>query len=125
MKDALNNGTPVVHIEGGGRSTAQRDQAKGSPKMSKINGVMHDFTNKQKRFGWDVAFNPKDGGLQAAITGWSDKVVINAGDYLLLSNGEATTRYRITSIRYYSDPSDMFRAEAEFAPRQSYLSKAN
>ena len=75
----------------------------------------HDYTRRY--LGHDYIFRPKDGGNSASITGWG--CGISNGDYLLLEhpNGGAT-RYRVTSIKYCANPSDMWSAQADFAPRQ-------
>lgn len=45
---------------------------------------------------------------------------VRTGDYLLLPNGDATTRYRIVGeLDNPFDPGDMYFFTAEFAPRES------
>jgi hypothetical protein len=73
----------------------------------------HDYTKRY--WGHDYTFEPVNGGLQARLMGWG--MDIKAGDYLLLQNGDDSTRYQVDSIKYYSDPFDMWSATATFAPR--------
>jgi hypothetical protein len=74
----------------------------------------HTFT---RTWGDDYTFRPVDGteGRQAMITGW--KSGIRAGDYLILQNNAATTRYQVDWVEYERDPVDMFHALIWFAPR--------
>jgi hypothetical protein len=58
-----------------------------------------------------------DGGMRLRIAGWGKG--IKAGDYLILPNGNDTTRYRVEDINYRMDPPDMWFADAVFAPRQA------
>jgi hypothetical protein len=74
----------------------------------------HDYTIR--RWGHDYAITAVNGHT-ITMTGWGEG--IEPGDHLILPNGDATTRYRVTTISYYRDPTDMWRAEAEFAPRRS------
>jgi hypothetical protein len=74
----------------------------------------HDYT--RRTWGHDFSTTAViDGGLRLKLAGWG--FGIKAGDYLLLPNGSATTRYQVESIDYRSDPPDMWFAEAVFAPR--------
>jgi hypothetical protein len=76
----------------------------------------HDFTKQ----GWGYAtsgWNTKDGGLTVSCCGWGRG--ISRGDYILLKNGSADTRYLFEEIEYYRDPSDMWHAKLKFAPRFS------
>lgn len=73
----------------------------------------HDYTNRG--WGHDYIFNPVDGGLRGKISGFG--VGIREGDFLILQNKGDTTRYRVESIKYCSDPKDMWHAEVVFAPR--------
>ena len=73
----------------------------------------HNYTLRY--WGHDYTFDPIDGGQRAHMMGWGRG--IQAGDYLIIQNGQDTTRYQIDSIEYYSDPPDMWSAQAIFAPR--------
>ena len=75
----------------------------------------HDYT--QRTWGHDYTiFNVIDNGQRLRLSGWG--FGIRTGDYLILPNGTATTRYHVDSIDYRMDPRDMWCAEATFAPRQ-------
>ena len=76
----------------------------------------HDYT--RRTWGHDyTTLSVIDGGQRLRLSGWG--LGINAGDYLILPNGNGTTRYRVDSIAYRMDPHDMWFAEATFAPRQT------
>lgn len=76
--------------------------------------MTHDYT--QRGWGHDYAINRViDGGTVLRASGWGSG--ISEGDFLILPNGEATTRYRVESIEYYRDPPDMWSADLWFAPR--------
>jgi hypothetical protein len=81
---------------------------------NKIPPKTYEFT---RMWGDDYNFTPKDGGMTGKIIAWKNG--ISNHDYLILKNGNSTTRYEITSIQYESDPPDMFVAEVKFAPRNS------
>ena len=67
----------------------------------------------------DYAFQPKDGGKQGHIACWSGRTP-REGDYLLLRNGERSTRYRVLDVDLCMnvDPPTMWMADLEFAPRK-------
>ena len=73
----------------------------------------HDYT--VRKWGHDFRHGGprKDGTIQ--ISGWGRG--LQEGGYLILPNGTASTRYRLTRLCYHSDPSDMWTGEVEFAPR--------
>ena len=76
----------------------------------------HDYT--RRTWGHDYTiFNVIDNGQRLRLSGWG--FGIRTGDYLILPNGPATTRYHVDNIDYKTDPSDMWFAEATFAPRQA------
>lgn len=77
----------------------------------------HDYTKDRRGWGHDLIFKPIDGGQQADATGWGSG--IEAGDFMLLSNGNDATRYYVESVTYYRDPPDMWQAKLWFAPRPS------
>lgn len=66
--------------------------------------------------GTDYAFDPRDGGMRGHIACWDGREP-RAGDYLILRNGERSTRYRVTGTAPIFDPPDMWMADLEFAPR--------
>lgn len=45
----------------------------------------------------------------------SDRIEVE--DYLILAEGEGTTRYRVEKVRYPGDPPDQCFVTAVFAPR--------
>lgn len=74
----------------------------------------HDYTKRS--WGHDYTITQVyDGGQRLRLVGWGRG--IKAGDYLLLENDGASTRYQVATVDYYSDPPDMWRMEATFAPR--------
>lgn len=76
----------------------------------------HDYT--RRTWGHDyTTLKVIDGGQRLRLSGWG--LGINSGDYLILLNGNGTTRYRVDSIEYRMDPCDMWFVEATFAPRQA------
>lgn len=76
--------------------------------------MTHDYRNHKRRLGHDLAYNVLPDDCLAA-TGWGHG--LKAGDYILLSNEDSDTRYSIVKIKYYSDPTDMWQAKLQFAPR--------
>ena len=74
----------------------------------------HDYTNR--KWGHDYIFRPINGGMGGSMDGWGFGICRK--DFLLLQNGAKSTRYRVDSISYYSDPPDMWSAEVSFAPRR-------
>lgn len=75
----------------------------------------HDYT--KRGWGHDFTFSPIKGGLEGDMMGWGSG--IRVGDYLIIPNGTSTTRYQVTTIRYFSDPADMWSARVRFAPRRN------
>lgn len=76
----------------------------------------HDYT--RRGWGHDYIFKPIDGGLRAEIFGWGHG--LSDGDYLLLRNGDGSTRYQLDHVEYIGGqggPADQWRAAATFAPR--------
>ena len=84
-------------------------------KTNKSEPKTHDFIDCS--WGHSCSFTPIDKGLKGSIIGHGGG--ISKGDYLLLKNGEHSTRYQVTEISYYSDPTDMFRGKVDFAPRKN------
>jgi hypothetical protein len=66
----------------------------------------------------DHSWRPIDGGQRAHIAAWSGKKP-QPGDYLILANGDRTTRYRVESVDLCMnvDPPTMWTADLTFAPR--------
>jgi hypothetical protein len=75
--------------------------------------VTHDFTRSQ--WGHSLStFKPLPDNKGEAM-GFGDN--IEQGHFLILRNGTSTTRYRVDSIDYFRDPSDMWQAKLSFSPR--------
>ena len=75
----------------------------------------HDYTNT----GWGHDFtvlNIEDNGLSISLAGWG--MGLSDNDFIIIKNGAGTTRYRLDSVEYKSNPSDMWFASASFAPRE-------
>lgn len=66
----------------------------------------------------DYAFRPINGGQHGHIDCWNG-LNPRPGDYLILRNGEQTTRYQVTDVNpcLGVDPPTMWMAGLEFAPR--------
>lgn len=81
-------------------------------------------THDYQRGGWghDYTFTPINGGVKGTATGWGQG--IKKGDFLILRQPPHGTRYKVDSIKYFSDPTDMWSAELTFAPRQGPVSTA-
>lgn len=76
----------------------------------------HDYYSHR---GWGHDYfidHVEDGGIRLRGGGWGSG--IEEGDFLLLRNGAASTRYRVSRIQYMSDPPDMWFATLDFAPRK-------
>ena len=74
----------------------------------------HDYTST----GWGhniTILNIKDDGLSISLVGWG--MGLSDNDYIIIKNGAGTTRYRLDSVEYKRDPTDMWIASASFAPR--------
>jgi hypothetical protein len=80
----------------------------------------YDFGPGRRSYGHDVVIHQVvDGGRELHVSGWGPTFggPIVAGDYLLLPNGEGTTRYQVAGIVPHADPADMWEARLTFAPR--------
>jgi hypothetical protein len=75
----------------------------------------HDYRDRRRCWGHDITYRPINGGQTLSAQGWGRG--LNEGDYILLSNGSADTRYRIGGVRYSLDPEDMWTATLVFDPR--------
>jgi len=74
----------------------------------------HDYTDRY--WGHDYTFRPIDNGVKGELMGWG--MGINSDDYIIIKNGDGSTRYQIDEIKYFADPKDMWKATATFAPRE-------
>ena len=77
--------------------------------------MTHDLSAQSWGNNYNV-LEIQDRGMRVNLVGWCKG--IKSGDYLLLKQGAGTTRYLVDSIRYESDPDDMWFAETSFAPRE-------
>lgn len=78
----------------------------------------HDYRQSARGWGHDYVFRPQDSGKRAHMMGWG--FGIKKGDFILMSNPRSDngeTRYQIESVKYFSDPKDMWSAEVVHAPR--------
>lgn len=77
----------------------------------------HDYTRRY--WGHDFAITQVfDGGQHIKVAAWGEGV--SEGDYLILPNGDATTRYRIGKIkRPVFGPGDQWFADCGFCPRDT------
>lgn len=74
----------------------------------------HDYT--RRHWGHDYGIRKVfSGGQQLEAFGWGSG--ISEGDFLILQNGDGTTRYQVAKIKYELNPRDMWFADLTFAPR--------
>jgi hypothetical protein len=73
---------------------------------------VHDYTRRY--WGKDITYRVVDGQLVGSL--WCPTRV-RVGDFLILANGDSTTRYRLTEVRPAMDPDDMYHFTATFDPR--------
>jgi hypothetical protein len=76
----------------------------------------HDYTKRKRTWGHDIGYRPLPGNRLDAH-GWG--YGLHTGDYILLTNGDSTTRYQVDEIHYKPDPTDMWFATLSFAPREN------
>ena len=83
--------------------------------------MTHDYT--QRCFGHDYTITDvRDQGAEISMMGWGRG--ISEGDYMLIKGQSKEpgvrpdTRYQVKTIRYFSDPPDMWSMTATFAPRE-------
>jgi hypothetical protein len=76
----------------------------------------HDYT--RRCWGHDFAvMRVIDDGQKLRLGGWGHGV--GEGDYLILANGDSSTRYVVEEIEYCADPHDQWFATVRFAPREA------
>lgn len=72
---------------------------------------------------YDYSFTTRDEGQTGGIACWTVPPggKPHAGDWLLLRNGDRSTRYRVTKVDicWNVDPPTMWMADLEFDPRQA------
>jgi hypothetical protein len=68
----------------------------------------------------DYAFVPRDGGMNGTATFWEDQRNLpHVGDYLILRNGDRTSRYEITGEPTGAGDCTMHTFHLRFAPREA------
>ena len=78
---------------------------------------IHDYSGpSQWGHNYEIV-NLSNDGMEVSLVGWG--YGIKNGDYLLLNNGDYSTRYVVDYIKYYINPDDMWSAEASFSPRNT------
>ena len=71
--------------------------------------MTHDYTVSEWGHNYHIT-SIRDGGNSVSLTGWGRG--LKKGDYLILRNGkDDTTRYEISSVKYFSDPDDMWSVD--------------
>ena len=95
---------------------AQTEPAVGASLERRAGPQTHDYTRRTWGHNYSTT-DVIDGGMRLRMAGWGEG--IKAGDYLILPNGDETTRYQVEKIKYRMDPPDMWFADAVFAPRQA------
>lgn len=72
----------------------------------------HDYT--RRAWGHDFSISKIDGDT-ISMSGWG--YGLQEGDYITLPSNKGTSlRYLLTSVKYYSDPPDMWQAVANYRP---------
>lgn len=66
----------------------------------------------------DYSFSPIDSGRRGSVACWNGRAP-REGDYLILRNGERSSRYQVTDVDHCLnvDPATMWMASVTFAPR--------
>ncbi|MEV6580292.1 hypothetical protein AB0M92_19240 [Streptomyces sp. NPDC051582] len=78
----------------------------------------HDFGPGKRCWGHDYSITKVvDSGQRLHVTGWGPRM--KEGDFMLLANRGRETRYRIAAYEPVMDPTDMWHAVLDFAPRQA------
>lgn len=78
--------------------------------------MTHDYTNTG--WGHDYTYKPGPGGQTAEMSGWGHGIKV--GDYIAMAspgNFDGCSLYKVVTIKYCRDPSDMWFASVEFAKR--------
>lgn len=70
-----------------------------------------------RTWGCDYTFWPADmWGDAGEVIGWHTPPP-HVDDWLLLRNGDGSTRYRVVAVEVWINPPDMFKAQVVFDPR--------
>lgn len=87
--------------------------------MPAASPAIHVYTNRT--WGHDfVITEVLQEGRSLCAMGWGRG--LKRGDYIILPNEGASTRYQIGLITYFLDPPDMWKAFLIFAPRPDHES---
>lgn len=77
--------------------------------------MLHDYRDEICTWGHSITYTPYDDHSPFTALGFGRG--ISEGDYLLLSNKDSTTRYKVASISYFHNVTDQWAALLVFAPR--------
>jgi len=75
----------------------------------------HDYSVREWGHSYHIV-DVENNGLSLRLAGWGRG--LSKDDYIILKNGDDTTRYQLNKVEYERDPADMWFAEASFAPRE-------
>jgi hypothetical protein len=78
----------------------------------------HDYSKRRAGIGWAfVILGLEDAGKKLRVLGFDDGQKVEAGDYLILPDGEGgTTRYRVEVVTYLEE-TDVWKGTLIFDPR--------
>ena len=76
----------------------------------------HDFSAIEWGHNYNI-LNIKNEGMEISIAGWGRG--LSNDDYIIIQNGDDTTRYKLDAVEYHRDPPDMWFASASFSPREN------
>ncbi|EOI5715321.1 hypothetical protein ACMS0D_001591 [Cronobacter turicensis] len=75
----------------------------------------HDFTKPSQRWGHSIGYQLETpDGIRLKAYGWGGG--ISDGDYLILTNGDSTSRYQVEGIRYMDNVNDQFLCTLVYSP---------
>lgn len=77
----------------------------------------HDYTRRYWGHNVELLKKLDESGHEWRAMGFGSDV--HAQDFLILKNGEGTTRYQIVTIEHMRDPEDQWFARIKFAPRHA------
>lgn len=125
VREDVRTGQYVPTLDGVDTSPTSFDEARALQIAEEQAAAVttHDYTTRY--WGHDYTISSiRNNGADISMMGWGHG--ISDGDFILLQNngGEPganrTTRYRVKTVHYMSNPRDMWRMEAEFAPREPH-----
>jgi hypothetical protein len=82
--------------------------------------ITHDFTSLTDLWT-SFIFETHDYGKTGIVTGWRKTgkvrgINVRKGNFLILPDKKKSSRYRVTSIVYYHNPRDMWKAHVAYDP---------